>query len=119
MNLSRIAHAFVFVLVFALTATGIWASPAGEQEPAAAMAKEMVLDPSTGEMVDAPRYGGTFTHAERTGADTPDTWFSGGQAATFFISTVLEKLSVGNWEIARSFLSHQSAAIFQHGLLAA
>ena len=54
MNLSRIAHAFVFVLVFALTASSIWASPAGEEEPAAAAEKEMVLDPSTGEMVEAP-----------------------------------------------------------------
>ena len=101
MNVSRIAHTFVFVLVFALIATGVWAAGEEEEEPAAAVEKEMVLDPSTGEMVEAPRYGGTFTHAERTGADTPDTWFTGGQAATFFISTVLEKLSVGNWAIAR------------------
>ena len=100
MNVSRMAHTLVFVLVFALIATGIWASGESE-EPAAAAEKEMVRDPSTGEMVEAPRYGGTFTHAERTGADTPDTWFSGGWAATFFISTVLEKLSVGNWAIDR------------------
>ena len=100
MNVSRVAHTLVFVLVFALIATGIWASGESE-EPAAAMEKEMVLDPSTGEMVEAPRYGGTFTHAERTGADTPDSWFSGGWAPTFFTSTVLEKLSVGNWAIDR------------------
>ena len=28
-----------------LAATGLWASPAAEQEPAAAMEKEMVMDP--------------------------------------------------------------------------
>ena len=40
--------------------TGAWA--AGEEEqPAAAMEKEMVLDPTTGEMVTAPEYGGTIT----------------------------------------------------------
>ena len=30
-----------------------------------AMAAEMVKDPSTGEMVEAPRYGGTLTYATR------------------------------------------------------
>ncbi len=44
-----------------LTATGRWASPASEEESAAAMEKEMVLDPATGEMVTVPGYGGTFT----------------------------------------------------------
>ena len=43
----------------ALTATGLWAA-AAEEEPAAAMEKEMVLDPSTGEIVTAPEYGGTI-----------------------------------------------------------
>ena len=32
-----------------------------EEESAAAMEKEMVLDPATGEMVTVPGYGGTFT----------------------------------------------------------
>ena len=31
----------------------------------AAMAVEMVKDPTTGEMVEAPQYGGTLTYAER------------------------------------------------------
>ncbi len=42
----------------ALTATGLWASPAAEEEPAAAMEKEMVRDPATGKMVTAPEYAG-------------------------------------------------------------
>ena len=47
MNLPGIAHTFVFVLVFALAATGVWASGESDQ-PAAAAEKEMVLDPRTG-----------------------------------------------------------------------
>ena len=35
--------AVLFGLV--LAATGLWASPAGEEEPAAATEKEMVMDP--------------------------------------------------------------------------
>ena len=55
---------FAVALVLTLTATGLWAAGADE-EPAAAAEKEMVLDPTTGEMVEAPRYGGTLTYAER------------------------------------------------------
>ena len=57
----RIAHPFVVVLVFALAATGVWASPAGEEEPAAAADKKYVTDPTTGKVVVAPQYGGTLT----------------------------------------------------------
>ena len=46
----------------ALTATGLWAA-AAEEEPAAAMEKEMVMDPTTGTLVTAPEYGGTITYA--------------------------------------------------------
>ena len=52
--------AVLFGLV--LAATGLWASPAGEEEPAAAMEKEMVTDPATGKVVTAPEYGGTLTY---------------------------------------------------------
>ena len=51
----------------ALTATGLGASPAAEQAPAAAMETEMVLDPTTGKMVSAPEYGGTLTWGDATG----------------------------------------------------
>ena len=62
MNIVRIRMTFAFALVLVVTATGLWATGA-EEEPAAAAEKEMVLDPSTGKMVEAPRYGGTFTYA--------------------------------------------------------
>ena len=45
-------------LAFALVATVTFAIAEGEE--AAATEKEMVLDPSTGEMVTAPEYGGTI-----------------------------------------------------------
>ena len=44
--------AVLFGLV--LTGTGLWASAAEEEEPAAAMEKERVMDPTTGKMVTAP-----------------------------------------------------------------
>ena len=50
--------AFALVLVVSLTATGLWAAGDADTEPAVAAEKEMVLDPSTGEMVEAPQYGG-------------------------------------------------------------
>ena len=54
----------VLTLACALVATVTFASPAGEEEaPATAMEKEMVLDPTTGEMVERPEYGGTLTFA--------------------------------------------------------
>ena len=63
MRLVLIPRTFAVALVLVLSATGLWASPAGEEEPAAAMEmemeKEMVMDPSTGEMVTALRHGGT------------------------------------------------------------
>ena len=56
MNIVQITRTFAVASVLVLTATGVWAAGADE-EPAAAAEKEMVLDPRTGEMVEAPRYG--------------------------------------------------------------
>ena len=100
MNTPRIAHTFVFVLVLSLAATGLWAA-AAEEEPAAAMEKEMVLDPSTGEMVEAPRYGGTITYGRPNHGEHTDAWYIGGWAS-HFTSEVLEKLVIGDWAIDRS-----------------
>ena len=81
-----------------LAATGVWASPAAEEQPAAAMEKEMVTDPTTGKMVTAPEYGGTL-----------NTWFVdfSGEVDTYFgwvdprFSGVVEKLGIGDWGIDR------------------
>ena len=100
MNLPRIAHPFVVVLVFALVATGVWASGESDQ-PAAAMEKEMVLDPSTGEMVEAPQYGGSVTYGRPNYGEHTDAWFIGGWA-THYVSEVVEKLVVVDWAFDRS-----------------
>ena len=61
----------------------------------------MVLDPSTGEMVEAPRYGGTITYGRPNHGEHTDAWFIGGWAS-HFTSEVLEKLVIGDWAIDRS-----------------
>ena len=90
----------VLTLALALVAVVTFAS-AAEEEPAAAMEKEMVLDPTTGEMVEAPRYGGTLTYATRLEATDSDMFVGGLQAGRAF-SGVLEKLSIADWAIDRS-----------------
>ena len=100
MNLPRIAHPFVVVLVLSLAATGLWAAAASE-EPAAAVEKEMVLDPSTGEMVEAPQYGGSVTYGRPNYGEHTDAWFIGGWA-THYVSEVVEKLVIVNWAYDRS-----------------
>ena len=100
MNTPRIAHTFVFVLVLSLAATGLWAAAASE-EPAAAVEKEMVLDPSTGEMVEAPQYGGSVTYGRPNYGEHTDAWFIGGWA-THYVSEVVEKLVIVNWAYDRS-----------------
>ena len=89
--------AVLFGLV--LAATGLWASAAGEEEPAAAMEKEMVMDPTTGQMVTAPEYGGTFTHATKGDYPVADTWFQHGPGA--LLAPVVEKLGIADWAIPR------------------
>ena len=87
----------------ALAATGVWASPAAEEAPAAAMEKEMVMDPSTGEMVTAPEYGGTLTYVFSGEPNRTDAWFGAG--AGYLVSGVIEKLGIGNWAIDRDVLN--------------
>ena len=85
-------------LAFALVATVTFA--AGEGEEAAATEKEMVLDPSTGEMVTAPEYGGTIRAVVNFKPEGIDPYFR--YSAGAFIGLVNEKLGVGDWAIDRS-----------------
>ena len=94
----RMTFAVTLILVLVLTATGLWAAGA-EEEPAAAAEKEMVLDPTTGKMVEAPRYGGTLTYAERIEPPGTDPWDQGG--APRGVDSVAEKLAIGNWGLDR------------------
>ena len=93
-----------------LIATGLGASPAGEEEPAAAMEREMVLDPATGEMVSVPEYGGTLTYA--TGGAAPvnaDTHFLHVQAMVTGATT--EKLGIMDWAMDRDEFSFRNTYI--------
>ena len=95
-----ITRAFAVALVLVLTATGLWAAGA-EEAPAAAAEKEMVLDPTTGEMVEAPRYGGSITVLSHDWAPaTMDPYFSAPQALQYLTTLqVVEKLAIGDWGI--------------------
>ena len=110
--------AVLFGLV--LAATGLWASPAGEEEPAAAMEKEAVTDPTTGKMVTAPEYGGTLTTAYTLIGETADPFVTGHYAG-FLIVGVNERLAQGDWGADRAefdFVSPQVPPSFFAGVLA-
>ena len=78
----------VLTLACALVATVGFA--AGEEEAPAAMEQEMVTDPTTGEMVTAPEYGGTLTYATRSFSNPGTDPFFGGVIR--HLVNVLEKL---------------------------
>ena len=70
--------------------------------PAAVAAQKMVKDPRTGEMVEAPRYGGTLTYA----TNMPETGGSdavvNGRSGLLLVQGVLEKPAIANWAIDRN-----------------
>ena len=102
----------------ALTATGLWAA-AAEEEPAAAMEKEMVLDPTTGKVVVAPEYGGTFTWGDRHPVPHCDPYIHG--SAPRVIVGVAEKLGISNWAADRNEISFSDSYVpprFTTGALA-
>ena len=53
-------QSWLLTLTLMVAALGVGSAVAAE--------KEMVMDPSTGEMVEAPRYGGTFTQVHEVRA---------------------------------------------------
>ena len=87
-------------LALALVATVTFASPAGEDDTAAATEKEMVLDPSTGEMVTAPEYGGTIKPIVALKPEGIDPYYR--YTAGFWIGLVNETLGIGDWTFDRS-----------------
>ena len=105
MNIVRIRMTFAVALVLVMSATGLWA--AGAEEDAAAADKEAdkeyVTDPTTGEMVEKPQYGGTLTigRSEKGLCPTADPYFSHGCVLYIMSQGVLEKLSIGDWGIDR------------------
>ncbi len=90
---------FLAVLVgLVLAATGLWAA-AAQEEPAAAMEKEMVTDPTTGEMVTAPQYGGTLIAAMPSDPAGSDAYF--GHPTMKAIEQVCEMLAGIDWGVDR------------------
>ena len=80
-------------LAFALVATAALASPTSEGEAAAAPTEqEMVRDPSTGEMINAPQYGGTLVYAWQRENVHFDSWWGSQYTER---GTVLEKTRHG------------------------
>ena len=83
-----------------LTATGLWAAGGSDSDDSASAAeKEMVRDPSTGEMVTAPEYGGTLTQATASNVKVFDTFLAW---PPYNVSrVVVEKLGSVDWAIDR------------------
>ena len=100
MNIAIIRMTFAIALVLVLTATGLWAGGADEEEPAAAADKKYVTDPSTGKVVVAPEYGGTITFARKDEPAGPDTVIS-GMWAQAYVAGVNEKLAWPDWATPR------------------
>ena len=92
----------VLTLACALVATVGFA--AGEEE-APATAMEMVTDPTTGEVVVAPEYGGTLTVGYKTIVSDMDPYFG---PIVSQLTNVMEKLCNGNWGIDRDEWDHAS-----------
>ena len=77
--------------------------------PTAVTGQEMVKDPTTGQMVSKPKYGGRFTFA--TGGYEPvhtDPVFHGGVGVA--TASVSEQLAMGNWGINRDELTSQASS---------
>ena len=98
MNIAKIGMTFAVALVMVMTATGVWAAGA-EEAPAAAADKKYVADPTTGEIVTAPQYGGTLTYGRKFGWGTNTDPYFGW--VDMNISGVNEKIGIGDWGIER------------------
>ena len=107
-NIASITRTLAVAVVLVLIATGLWASPAGEEEPAAAAEKEMVLDPATGKMVTAPEYGGTLTSLFHPGweSEHADMWHF--RSVIHQVQLVVERMGGGNWALPRDEFSFTS-----------
>ena len=96
-----------------LAATGLWAA-AEEEQPATQADKEYVTDPVFGNVVVAPRYGGSLTQVLKHDATTRDMDpYYRGLAAP--MSGVVEKLAMVDWAIDRDtypFLTGYQAPVY-------
>ena len=86
----RKCHAVVVVL--ALSATGLWAAAAGEDDSAATTEREMIRN-ARGEMQEKPQYGGSINVAV---AQVPTSWDPAEEIPGLGFPTY-ERLGMGNW----------------------
>ena len=98
-NIVSISRTLAVALVLVLSTTGLWAAGA-EEEPAAAADKQYVTDPTTGNVVVAPQYGGTITFVDNGSAGTVTDYYVSG-AAPKNVQLFMEKLGIANWAIDR------------------
>ena len=90
-----------------LTVTGLWAAGGSDSDDSASAAeKKYVTDPSTGKVVVAPEYGGTFTFANPAEPPHADAALHGGVGMA--VSGVVERLGIMNWGIDRDELAFRS-----------
>ena len=106
------------VIVLILAATTLYA--AGDTEPTAAAAdKKYVTDPTTGKVVAAPQYGGTFTYARHSTVPGTDQLVNRG--AEWLVDPVVEMLGIADWATPRDkfdFTSRLSPPTYTKGQLA-
>ena len=86
----RKCHAVVVVL--ALSATGLWAAAAGEDDSAATTEREMIRN-ARGEMQEKPQYGGSINVAV---AQVPTSWDPAEEIPGLGFPAY-ERLGMGNW----------------------
>ena len=93
-------------LTLTLMVTAFWVSPAVGAE------KKMVTDPTTGEMVSAPEYGGTITYPYISKGATTDPFIT-GTYVQFLINGVNEQLAWADWGIDRDVWEFSSGFHFR------
>ena len=71
-----------------------------------ALAQKMVKDPSTGEMITAPKYGGTIRPIMNFKPEGIDPYFR--YTAGGLIALVNEKLGIGDWSFDRSVFGYNT-----------
>ena len=90
-----------------LTATGLWAAGSSDGgDSAAAADKKYVTDPTTGNVVVAPEYGGTLTYGTMLEPDNADTFFF--HLPALAVGGVVETLGLLNWAIDRDVFSFRT-----------
>lgn len=110
MSSRSIKNAFAVVLMLAIAITSLWASASEEEGgETTTVDRQMVRDPTTGEMVPAPQYGGTFTYAMKIQPASIDPYYR--YSAGVAIGLVAEKPGMGNWAMSRDTFDFASTYV--------